>query len=107
VEDNTISPSGGAPLGGGAGIWLGFAVNSLVRNNLISGNRAPGFAGIRLSEDRAEGVEPDYAGLPSGNCLVKNRIYANTTGVEVLADGGSNRWEGNLLSGNAGGNQQP
>ncbi len=79
IEDNDIS--GNVSFKNGSGIRLGFCSFVTVRGNLIHGNRALDFAGIRLFRNKAE--NQSRAGSP-GNCtIVENQIFDNA-GAEAV-----------------------
>lgn len=82
IEDNDIS--GNVSFKNGSGIRLGFCSFVTVRRNLIHGNRAPGFAGIRLFRNKAE--NQSRAGSP-GNCVIEeNRIFDNGGAEAILVE---------------------
>ncbi|GAB2671580.1 S-layer homology domain-containing protein [Paenibacillus thermoaerophilus] len=99
IEANTIE--GTAELADAAGIKLLNAPGTIVRNNVIRGNTAPGFKGILLAHDngdqRAGGVG---AGDPSNITIEGNTVTGNTNGL--IAEAGSGiTITGNTIANNA------
>ncbi|MFA9446376.1 right-handed parallel beta-helix repeat-containing protein [Egicoccus sp. AB-alg6-2] len=84
IERNTITATSRPDRADG--ILVLNAPGTVVRDNTISGNRAPGFWGIRLAVDPGDRNADDVgAGIPTDVTITGNRITGNTGGLWVAA----------------------
>jgi parallel beta-helix repeat protein len=106
IEDNIIS--GNTDKNNGYGIMLEFAINTLVRNNTITGNTAVGYIGLYYKSDTSStAVQPAYWGAPINSRIIGNTIQNNTIGVQVAGIGSGASYSANSISGNGSGNSTP
>lgn len=95
IEHNVIT--GGQVTPAQSGIEVRNAPGTVVRNNVIAGNRAVGFWGIHLKTDEGDGGHA--AGVPTDVLIESNTVVGNAGGVRIDA-GTRIRLTGNLIRGN-------
>ncbi|PSL03149.1 parallel beta helix pectate lyase-like protein [Haloactinopolyspora alba] len=95
IEDNVIVRGHRSPAE--VGIEVRNAPGTVVRSNTITGNRADGFWGVRLTED--PGDDGHAAGIPTDVLIERNVVAANTNGVRIDAGTGI-VLDGNVVRGN-------
>lgn len=97
IENNVVVRGHRSPAR--VGIEVRHAPRTVVRANTITGNRADGFWGIRLTDD--PGDDGHGAGIPTDVLIDGNVVAANSNGVRIDAGSGI-VLDDNIVRGNTG-----